>query len=126
MKIILDQDELEDVILNALCNGGLNALNSSGIELDFDKIQYAKHRVQHDCYEANLVSVLRGGDKLYFKDNESFNEDGEFSLADAKQRLEEGSDEYGENIINIQTGNDDETDGFNVLQLCIYGKVQFG
>jgi hypothetical protein len=124
MRLTLTQEEVENVVYCALCNGALTFFRGYDLSLDLNKSNYEKYRAEGQCFEDVLMAALRGGERLYFADDEG-DEDASFSLQDAVEKLN-GEHDFAKNILNIIEETDDANDGDVILQLCLYGDVVFG
>ncbi len=135
MEIKLTEKESEEYFCNALCNGGLQSLECSGIELEINKDDYkeAKKALQDKnndervmiCYEDVLMQILRGGKKLKFVDveDEESEQTKEISLADVHEKVCKMPIEHLNDYIEE---NDDATTADVLLQTVLYGEIIFG
>ena len=128
MKITLNQEELIEVIHNALCNG-LGWISGYGLELNISQEDYqkAKANIQTEntiCYEDVLIQHLKDGNALEFYDNEQ-EEDVSFTLESAKLSLE-GNENVASHILDMINEQDDAITADCILQTCLYDDVIFG
>lgn len=129
MKLHLTQQEIETVLLDCFCNGALSELYSSGIDYCFNKEKYAKFKVEGNCYEDNLLNLLKNGGRLKFVDFEGDKEVYFLTLQSATEKLKEIEDI---NILNKvkdileENGTADVWHGYDILQFVLFGEVIYG
>jgi len=128
MKITLNKEEIQTVLEDALCNGGLSCLGDSGIELDYKKTDYIEHKETGDCYETVLMKMLNNGKALSFIDEEC---DGEYSvdltLKLATERLTDITDKHlSDTVKRMLDEESDAEDGYVLIQFILYNEVIFG
>ncbi len=130
MKVILEKEEALAILHLALCNGGLEELRYSGVELYLEDEDYKQAKQElidggkkDICREDIWVQILRSGKPLQFFDEEN-DEAVEFSIDKA---IEEMSKEEALDIVNtFKEEQDDAVTGWELLQICLYGEVIFG
>jgi len=133
MEIKLTNEESEEYFYLALCNGGLESLCSSGIELDsFDddyseakKLLKEKDPSKAICYEDIYMQILRSGKKLKFVDTEDDESEHTkvISLADVHENVPKMPSNH---LLDYVNENDDATTADVLLQTVLYGKIIFG
>jgi hypothetical protein len=130
MKLLLTQQEIETVLLDCFCNGGLTELFCSGIDYDYNKAKYEKFRVEGACFEDNLLNLLKGGGRLKFVDVEGGDDETFFlTMASATEKLGEIEDaniiEKVKDILS-ENGNADAWHGYEILQFVLFGEIIYG
>lgn len=130
MKLVLEKEEALKLIHSALCNGGLDELHCSEVELAHSKKDYDEAKAelseagQVDLYfEDVLTQILRSGKALMFFD-ENDQEEVSFNLDQAIENL--SKEEALDCINTIKEEQDDAFTGWELLQFCLYGEVIFG
>ena len=130
MKLILTEQEIETVLLDCFCNGGLSELYSSGIDYAVNKANYKKFAVDNEYYEDNLINLLKGGGRLKFIDFE--NSDSATFFLTLNLAIEKLTEITDVNIIEkvkdilLENGNVDAWHGYEVLQFILFGEVIYG
>lgn len=130
MKLQLEQKEIEAVLLDCFCNGGLSELYHSGIDYTYNKAKYDKFRVDGHFYEDNLINLLKGGGRLKFIDMEDEDNTVFLTMELAQERLTNIENKTViESILKIvdeDNYNADAWDGYNVIQYLLYNDIIFG
>jgi len=129
MKLQLTQTEIEAVLLDCFCNGGISELYHSGVEMEIDDNQYQKYQEKGNSYEDNLLNILKGGGKIEFVDVEGGDESVFLTMELAQQRLSDITDEDVIASVGKMDENNyqaDAWDGYNVIQYILYGEIIFG
>lgn len=129
MKLQLEQKEIEAVLLDCFCNGGLSELYSSEIDYTYNKAKYKEFAIANESYEDNLINLLKGGGRLKFVDVEDEDNTVFLTMELAQERLTNI-----ENITVIESilkmdeynYNADAWDGYNVIQYLLYNEIIFG
>ena len=129
MKLKLTQEEVEAVLLDCFCNGGLDELYSSGVDYSYNKEKYEQFKVVDGCYEDNLISLLKNGGRLKFIDFEGGGDVYFLTMDSAKEKLSEI-----ENVVIIERVQDilsengaaDAFHGWEILQFILFGEIIFG
>lgn len=130
MKLVLTEQEIETVLLDCFCNGGLSELYSSGIDYAVNKDNYKKFALDNESYEDNLINLLKGGGRIKFVDVEGGDNESFFlTLESAKEKLTEITDvniiEKVKDIL-LENGNADAYHGWEILQFVLFGEVIYG
>ena len=131
MQIILTPEESELYFYNALCNG-LGYISNYGLDLEYDKQHYAlaKKKLQESkpneviCYEDTLMQILRDGNKIWFVDTESDNEEYIVTLELIHERVNKTEKQHLFNMILEQ--DDAETADIIIQSVLFDGKIIFG
>ncbi len=129
MKLQLEQKEIEAVLLDCFCNGGLSELYSSGIDYVYNKPKYKEFAVDSQSYEDNLINLLKGGGRLKFVDMEDEDNTVFLTMELAQERLTNIENKIVIESILKMDENDysaDAWDGYNVLQYILYNDIIFG
>lgn len=129
MKLELNQREIEAIILDCFCNGGVSELWSSGVYYTYNKKEYEKFAVAGYSYEDNLISLLKGGGEIEFIDEEGGGDTVSLTMELATSRLKNITDEVVIQSVRNMDENDyqaDAWDGYNVIQYILYGEIIFG
>lgn len=127
MKLVLTQEERDKVLLDILCNGGLDYLRSSDVEMNYSPQDYKKAKQSGDCYEDVLLRIINNGDKLEFVDMDG----DEYSKTLTKELVEQSLTNVEDNhfcqlvLESLNEQSDAET-GYNLIQFILYGKLIFG
>lgn len=129
MTLQLTSQDIQKVLMDVLCNGGVSFLHSSGIDLELDDDIYKKHKQSGDCIEDVMMKMLNSGEAISFVDSED--DDSEYTkdltLELATERLSNITDEHFLQCVkNVIEDNGDAEDGFAIIQFIIYGEVIFG
>ncbi len=133
MTVKLTPTESETIFHNALCNG-LGYVEGYGIELDFNKQDYARAATvlkQGDtftgiavCYEDVLMQILKDGKKLTMIDHEC---EGEYTrsitIKDVHKRVSQTPIRHLMDMINEE---DDAVTADVVIQSVFFKDVIFG
>ena len=135
MKIEFNNNELKKIILNMLCNGGLNELHYCGVALHKDKA-YRKNyenarRVlektgEYDtiCFEDVLTQMIFMGKSLEWNDSNDGLIVG-FTLHTFRRNLYES--ERGSSLaLDTLEGRDDAITGLDLIQIGLYGRPLYG
>jgi hypothetical protein len=102
----------------------------SGISYVYNKANYMKFKKEGNCYEDNLMLLLKGGGRLKFVDYEGG--DGEHTFLTLKSATEKLKSISDNNIIEkvkdilSENGNSDAWDCWEILQFILYGEVIYG
>jgi len=126
MKLSLNKEERNKVILDVLCNGAIGFLEQSGVEMTYSDQDYKKTRVKGDCYEDVLLKILNSGGKLEFIDNEG---DESKTLTDevlTKALTNIENQDFADYVITLLKEEGDAETGLCVLQFILYDEVIFG
>ena len=130
MKLNLEQKEIEAVLLDCFCNGGLSELYQSDIDYTYNKAKYEKFAVSGYSYEDNLINLLKGGGRLKFVDMEDEDNVVFLTMELAQERLTNIENKTViESILKIvdeDNYNADAWDEYNVLQYLLYNDIIFG
>ena len=129
MKLQLEQKEIEAVLLDCLCNGGLSELYSSGIDYAYNKAKYKEFAVANESFEDNLINLLKGGGRLKFVDVEGGEEPIFLTMELVQEKLTSIENKtIIESILKMDeySYNADAWDGYNVLQYLLYNEIIFG
>ena len=129
MKLQLEQKEIEAVLLDCFCNGGLTELYSSGIDHTYNQAKYEKFAVKGASYEDNLINLLKGSGRLKFVDMEDEDNTVFLTMELAQERLTNIENKTViESILKVDeySYNADAWDGYNVLQYLLYNDIIFG
>ena len=128
MKLQLEQKEIETVLLDCFCNGGLSELYQSGIDYVVNSVDYKNFNGQ--SYEDNLINLLKGGGRLKFVDQEDEDNTVFLDMGLAQKQLSNIENKTViESILKIvdeDSYNADAWDGYNVLQYLLYNDIIFG
>ena len=130
MTVKLTPTESETIFHNALCNG-LGYVEGYGIELDFNKQDYARAATflkqgatDTICYEQVLMQILKDGKKLTMIDHEC---EGEYTrsitIKDVHKRVSQPPIRHLMNMINEE---DDAETADVVIQSVFFKDVIFG
>jgi len=130
MTVKLTPTESETIFHNALCNG-LGYVEGYGIELDFNKQDYARAATvlkqgatDAVCYEDVLLQILKDGKKLTMIDHEC---EGEYTrsitIKDVHKRVSQTPIRHLMNMINEE---DDAETADVVIQSVFFKDVIFG
>jgi len=130
MTVKLTPTESETIFHNALCNG-LGYVEGYGIELDFNKQDYARAATflkqgatDTICYEQVLMQILKDGKKLTMIDHEC---EGEYTrsitIKDVHKRVSQTPIRHLMNMINEE---DDAETADVVIQSVFFKDVIFG
>jgi hypothetical protein len=129
MILKLTQQEIETVLLDCFCNGGLDELYSSGVDYGYNKEKYEQFKVVNGCYEDNLISLLKNGGRLKFVDYEGDNEVFFLTMKLAQEKLSEIEDviiiERVQDILS-ENGAADAFHGWEILQFILFGEIIYG
>lgn len=129
MKLQLTETEIDKVLLDIFSNGGLNELNVSGVNFFYNEESYEKFKVNGASYEENLLSLLKNGGRLRFKDFEEGQETVFLTYNLVKERLSDVTDSGRIEEIGLILGENygaDAWTGYNLIQFLLYGEVIFG
>jgi len=130
MTVKLTPTESETIFHNALCNG-LGYVEGYGIELDFNKQDYARAATflkqgatDTICYEQVLMQILKDGKKLTMIDHEC---EGEYTrsitIKDVHKRVSQTPIRHLMDMINE---DDDAVTADVVIQSVFFKDVTFG
>ena len=130
MTVKLTPTESEKIFHNALCNG-LGYVEGYGIELDFNKKDYAQAAAvlkqgatDTVCYEDVLMQILKDGKKLTMIDHEC---EGEYTrsitIKDVHKRVSQTPIRHLMDMINEK---DDAVTADVVIQSVFFKDVIFG
>ncbi len=130
MTVKLTPTESEEIFHNALCNG-LGYVEGYGIELDFNKQDYARAATflkqgatATVCYEDVLLQILKDGKKLTMIDHEC---EGEYTrsitIKDVHKRVSQIPIRHLMDMINEE---DDAVTADVVIQSVFFKDVIFG
>ena len=130
MTVKLTPTESETIFHNALCNG-LGYVEGYGIELDFNKQDYARAATflkqgatDTVCYEQVLIQILKDGKKLTMIDHEC---EGEYTrsitIKDVHKRVSQTPIRHLMDMINE---DDDAVTADVVIQSVFFKDVIFG
>jgi hypothetical protein len=130
MTVKLTPTESETIFHNALCNG-LGYVEGYGIELDFNKQDYARAAAvlkqgatDTVCYEDVLLKILKDGKKLTMIDHEC---EGEYTrsitIKDVHKRVSQTPIRHLMDMINE---DDDAVTADVVIQSVFFKDVIFG
>jgi hypothetical protein len=130
MTVKLTPTESETIFHNALCNG-LGYVEGYGIELDFNKQDYARAATflkqgatDTICYEQVLMQILKDGKKLTMIDHEC---EGEYTrsitIKDVHKRVSQTPIRHLMDMINE---DDDAETADVVIQSVFFKDVIFG
>ena len=127
MKIVLTKSESEKIFFDCLCNI-CSYWNGYGLVIDYDASAYklAREKItpENRTFESVVMQILKDGGKLMVIDEENNGEyNREISLKDIHRLV---SKTPVDNLLNIQTGNDDVNDADAVLQTVFFGEIIFG
>jgi hypothetical protein len=131
MQIILTTEESELYFYNALCNG-LGYISNYGLDLEYDIMHYAlankKLRESKPnkviCYEDCLMQILRDGNKIWFVDTESDNEEHIVTLELIYERVNKTEKQHLFNMILEQ--DDAETADVIIQSVLFDGEIVYG
>lgn len=130
MKLQLEQKEIEAVLLDCFCNGGLSELYHSDIDYCYNHKKYEKFAVESESYEDNLINLLKGGGRLKFVDMEDEDNVVFLTMELAQKQLSNIENrtviESVLKIVDEDNYNADAWDGYNVLQYLLYNDIIFG
>lgn len=123
MKLTLTKEEIKELFISVIANGGLSLLD---FELEFSRELYKKSPTK--IHEDSLFNVLEQGGTITFVDEEN---DGEYTteitMETLKEKLENLEDgEFISHVITILKGEDDATNGYEVIQYILFGESIFG
>jgi hypothetical protein len=126
MKVILTNEESENIFFNALCNGrGVNP--SLFIDCNEEEYKLGKKHFQDTnqscCLEDVWMQVLRNGGTLTLVDTEHCEEPSTITLQDVHAKVQDSPIEHLMDAINE---NDDAITADVILQSVFYGEVIFG
>lgn len=126
MKLKLNKEEIKEVILDILCNGGVSMLDF--ITVDYSQEHYQKLRDKNDSFEDVLYKILEDGGKLKFIDEEydgDYNKDLTMDLIEL--RLEEiDNPDFIELLLTSLKEESDALTGYELIQWFLYKEVIFG
>ncbi|VDM07209.1 unnamed protein product [Wuchereria bancrofti] len=131
MKIVLTEQEKQDIFYNALCDGA-GYIQGYGIRIGYDNDDYstARDNLQSKnptnvwCWEDVLMEVLKTGKPLKIEDIEGEGEnDKTITLQDMYDNIETVPPAT---ILNMVNEEYDATDADTVLQHCFYRELIFG
>lgn len=132
MKIVLGQQESEEMFHTALCNGLGYVTSSYGLSLDFSDEEYseAKSHLEKDnpgiaiCFEDVLLEMLRLGHSLTLVDEEG---DGDntstITINDVHERVEQAPPSR---ILQMINEEDDADTADVIIQQVFFNEVIFG
>lgn len=129
MKIVLTEQESENLFYDAMCNG-LNELGYYDLELDYndDEFHQTKRKLNVAspgvmvCWEDVLMEMLREGKSLCIID---INEDERFPIT-LKQVHERVQETPHRHLMDAVNERGDATTADCILQTVIYGEVIYG
>ena len=125
MKIILTDQESENIFFDALCNG-LSYVCGHGFEIEFDSKDYAKAKTttSNGSFEEVLMAILKNGGSLTLADvvNDGA-ETATISLQDVHERVSDVDAAVLIEAIN-EEGDADTADA--VLQTVFFKEIIFG
>ena len=126
MRLILSDEELENVIHTSLCNGlGTGYMDGYGLMVDEKALNYDKYRAAGDYYEDVILKALKAGETFHMIDLEGDGDNSSsFTLAEARERLSVES--IAMDIITVLNEQDDVCNADSILQTALYGEVIFG
>ena len=128
MKILLTQKEKKEYFLNALCNG-LDCMNSYGIIVDYNEIDYAKAKNRLEkkfastCFEDVLLEILVMGRNLLVFDEDDEDNTKIISLQSMYDRMPRVP---LVNLVNVIEQRDDAEDADIILQTVFFNEVIYG
>lgn len=133
MKVQLNNEEIQQVILSILCNGALSFASQSGLDYSYDRQHYKRIKEENPTltsFEDILLGMLNDGGKIQIIDQEG-GEDSEYNkdltLKLATDQLSNVTDpEFAEYVItSVREEGDAETD-YSILQFILYDEIVFG
>ena len=133
MKVQLNDEEINQVILSILSNGALGFASQSGLDYDYDRQHYKRIKEENPaltCFEDVLLGMLQDGGKIQIIDEEG-GEDSEYNkdltMELIKQQLSNVTDpEFAEYVItSVREEGDAETD-YSILQFILFDSIVFG
>jgi hypothetical protein len=130
MKIILEQQEAENLFYDAMCNALGYMTSGYDLELDFDEDEYrsahkqlnVKNPDESVCFEDILMEILRSGGKLTLVDNND-DENHDITLKDVHERVANTPHRHLMDAINE---NGDACTADCILQTVWYNEVVYG
>ena len=143
MKIKFEKKDLEQILYDSFCNGGLSELYHCGISADWESnqnhINYinARTRLKEKakenetiCIEDVYIEILKNGDAIIFTDDEGGSDELiELRLDDALLNINSISDENKIELAKLLDEDNcdaDAWDYFNAIQYALYKEVIYG
>jgi hypothetical protein len=138
MEINFSQQDVEKILYDSFCNGGLDELCASSVCIDWDysknafNYTSAKNRLVEQgeedfCREDVYMEILTGGDSLIFTDYE--NEEVIYlSLSSVLLNFNSLDNESKMEVAQLldEDNSCDAFDCYNALQYALYSEVIFG
>jgi len=125
MKIILTNQESENIFFDALCNG-LGYVCGYGFDIEFDSKDYAKAKstTSNGSFEEVLMAILKNGGSLTLVDVENDGaETATISLQDVHERV---SSVESETLLMAYNEDGDADTADAVLQTVFFKEITFG
>jgi hypothetical protein len=124
MTIQLTQQESEMHFHNALCNG-LGYISDYGLELKYDKADYADARAKltNPCFEDVLMQILKDGNSLTLVDTECGEDDATITLKEVHERVSKTPLDH---LMNAVNENDDAETADVILQTVFLKEIVYG
>jgi len=143
MKIQFEKQDLEQILYDSFCNGGLSELYYCGIAVDWESnpnamnYKNARKRLKEKqnettiiCIEDVYIEILKNGDAIIFTDNEGGDDELiELRLDDALNNINSISDKAKIELAKLLDEDDCSTDAwdcFNAIQYALYKEVIYG
>jgi hypothetical protein len=138
MKTEFSELDVQKIIYDSFCNGGLIELANCSVQVDWDEepnhsnYQEAKRRCQQKmedgsiCFEDIMLEILDSGEPIVFTDYEG-EETVELHIVTATKNLNDNAHLYLDLLLKFldEDGDCDSFDCSDALQLCLYGEVIF-
>jgi hypothetical protein len=122
MEIKLNDQEIKDILLSALCNAGHFHYGDMSLKVEARQYAAARLKLQEPCREDVWMQILLDGGRLILVDNEDESLH-IFSLEKAKNAIEKLPAEI---ISDFVEGNDDSDTADWVLEYIMYGEKIYG
>ena len=142
MKIQFEKQDLEQILYDSFCNGGLSELYYCGIAVDWESnpnaMNYTNARTRLKekqkenetiCIEDVYIEILKNGDAIIFTDNEGDDELIQLRLDDALLNINSINDENKIELAKLLDEDNcdaDAWDYFNAIQYALYKEVIYG
>lgn len=139
MKIEFSKEDVERILFDSFCNGGLVELYHCSIQIDWESnpnsINYtnAKNRLIkrefNICREDVLIEILKNGDAIIFTDYEGDEEETLLMLDTALENINSIAYEDKIELAKLLDEDNCEADAwdyFNAIRYCLYKEVIYG
>lgn len=131
MTLILTDEEIYTVLHSALCNGGIDMLGLSGLEIDYNNADYKAARQTlldagiNPCLEDVYIQMLKEDKRLSFEDVEGG--DGEkFDLTFEQAKVNLANPKVAEHVLATINEEDDGGTADCILQFAMFNEIVYG